>query len=62
MFDIDILLIGICFPLGGRRAGSERPRLFENPPDHNPPREPGREGDFLTYIARNPLKSPDSKK
>jgi hypothetical protein len=37
-------------------------RLFENRPDHNPPREPGREGDFLTYIARNPLKRLDSQK
>jgi hypothetical protein len=29
---------------------------------HNPPREPGRGRDFLTYSARNPLKRLDSKK
>jgi hypothetical protein len=32
-------------------AGEEKPRLFENRPDHNPPREPTREGDFLIFIA-----------
>jgi hypothetical protein len=39
----------------------ERPWLFETLA-HNPPREPWREGDFPTYIARNPLKRPDSEK
>ena len=29
---------------------------------HNLPREPGRGGDFLNYIARNPLKRLDSQK
>jgi hypothetical protein len=29
---------------------------------HNRPREPGRGGDFLTYIARNPLKRLDPQK
>jgi hypothetical protein len=57
-----ILVFGIDPRLAGSRAGSERPWLFENLPDHNPPREPTREGDFLIFIARNPLKSPDSEK
>jgi hypothetical protein len=39
-----------------------RTLLFENLPDHNPPREPTREGDFLIFIARNPLKRLDSEK
>jgi hypothetical protein len=38
ILDIDILLIGISFPLGGRRAGSERVRLFEML-QTKPPRE-----------------------
>jgi hypothetical protein len=40
----------------------EKPRLFENLPDHNPPREPTQKGDFLIFIARNPLKRFDSEK
>jgi hypothetical protein len=39
----------------------EKPWLFETLA-YNPPREPGREGDFLAYIARKPLKRLDSEK
>jgi hypothetical protein len=46
-------------PKDGRE--DERPWLFEALV-HNLSREPGRGADFLTNIARNPLKSPDSKK
>jgi hypothetical protein len=43
-------------------AGREKPRLFENLPDHNPRRELKREEHFLIFIDRNPLKRLDSKK
>jgi hypothetical protein len=52
-------------PLPARRLpwpGEESPRLFENLPDRNPPREPKREERFLIFVGRNPLKSPDSEK
>jgi hypothetical protein len=42
--------------------GEEKPWLFENLPDHNPPREPKGEEHFLIFIARNPLKRLDSEK
>jgi hypothetical protein len=49
------------FPLAGGRAGNEKPWLFETLV-HNLPREPERGGDFLNYVARNPLKRFDSQK
>jgi hypothetical protein len=54
--------IGGIDPTLGRQPGEEKPRLFENLPDHNPPREPTQKGDFLIFIARNPLKRFDSEK
>jgi hypothetical protein len=39
----------------------EKPWLFETLA-HNPSREPTREGDFLAYIARKPLKRLGSEK
>jgi hypothetical protein len=44
------------------QPGEEKPRLFENLPDHNPSRELAREEHFLIFIARNPLKRLDSEK
>jgi hypothetical protein len=58
----------LCIPSGGIHSRSpvdrrevEKPWLFETLA-HNLSREPERGGDFLTYIARNPLKRLDSKK
>jgi hypothetical protein len=51
----------IYFPLAGGRGEDEKPWLFEMLA-HNPPREPGRGSDFLTYTARNPLKRLDLQK
>ena len=47
---------GACWP------GDEEPWLFEPRLNHNPPRELEAEGNFFTFFARNPLKSPDSEK
>jgi hypothetical protein len=60
-------MFGICsgcrnlFPLAGRRAEDEKPRLFEILVPQ-PPREPGRMRSFLIFFARNPLKKLDSEK
>jgi hypothetical protein len=48
-----------CSPKGGRE--DEKPRLFETLA-HNLLREQRRRSDFLTDIARNPLKRLDSEK
>jgi hypothetical protein len=51
------------FPLGADRGRAGRgPLLFENLPDHNPPRELKREELFLNFIAPSPLKRLDSEK
>jgi hypothetical protein len=42
--------------------GEENPRLFENLPDHNPPRELKGRRRFPYFLVRNPLKRLDSKK
>jgi hypothetical protein len=40
----------------------ERLPLFENLPDHNPPRELKGRRRFPYFLVRNPLKSLDSEK
>jgi hypothetical protein len=57
----EFLLAEFTLPLAGRRAEDEKPWLFETLV-HNLRREPERGGDFLNYIACNPLKRLNSEK
>jgi hypothetical protein len=59
---IHIAISGIGPRLAAARRGEDGRGLFENLPDHNPPRERKKGGDFLIFLGRNPLKSPDSEK
>jgi hypothetical protein len=56
-----ISLDGISLPLAEDGREDEKSWLFEMLV-HNLPREPGRGGNFLTYIACNSLKRLDSEK
>jgi hypothetical protein len=57
-----VFLLTESLPARPAGPGEEKPRLFENLPDHNPPSEPRGGRGFPYFLARNPLKRLDSEK